>query len=194
MGLRERKKEQTKRRIAAVALRLFTERGFDAVTVTDIADAAEVAKATLFSYFPSKEALALDGVANDDLAGAVRNRRPGQTPLQALRAYFLALMADEIKPADGDEIIGRMQVIFASPALSNAANALLYQQRQRLAEVLKEPYGPAAPYAAAQIAATVLTLQETVFQHLSSGAEPREVAHEFARDIDLAFDLLEQGH
>ncbi|MFC0105033.1 TetR family transcriptional regulator [Kibdelosporangium aridum] len=45
---------------------------------------AEVAKATLFSYFPSKEALALEGVGDDDLAGVVQDRPPGHTPLQAL--------------------------------------------------------------------------------------------------------------
>ena len=58
-SLRERKKEQTRQRIAAVALRLFAERGFDAVTVNEVAEAAEVAKATLFAYFPTKESLVL---------------------------------------------------------------------------------------------------------------------------------------
>ena len=57
MGLRERKKTQTRQHIAQVAWRLFADHGFDRVTVADIAREAEVAVATVFNYFPTKEAL-----------------------------------------------------------------------------------------------------------------------------------------
>jgi AcrR family transcriptional regulator len=187
-GLRERKKEQTRLRIAAVALRLFGERGFDAVTVNEIAAAADVSKATLFTYFPSKEALVLQGVGDDDLAGIVARRETGQSPLQALRAHYRAF-AEEPVPDLGD-VVTRMQMIFASPALSGAANALLYQQRQALTQVLAQEYGAqVAALMAAQIAATVLTLQESFFHQLAAGRQP-----ELAGDVELAFDLLEHGH
>jgi AcrR family transcriptional regulator len=187
-GLRERKKEQTRLRIAAVALRLFGERGFDAVTVNEIAAAADVSKATLFTYFPSKEALVLQGVGDDDLAGIVARRETGQSPLQALRAHYRAF-AEELVPDLGD-VVTRMQMIFASPALSGSANALLYQQRQALTQVLAQEYGAqVAALMAAQIAATVLTLQESFFHQLAAGRQP-----ELARDVELAFDLLEHGH
>jgi AcrR family transcriptional regulator len=187
-GLRERKKEQTRRRIAEVALRLFVERGFDAVTVNEIAAAADVSKATLFTYFPSKEALVLQGVGDDDLAGIVARRETGQSPVQALRAHYRAFAEGPV-PDLGD-VVPRMQMIFASPALSGAANALLYQQRQALTQVLAQEYGQqVAALMAAQIAATVLTLQESFFHQLAAGIEP-----ELAGDVELAFDLLEHGH
>ncbi|RAG86789.1 TetR family transcriptional regulator [Streptacidiphilus pinicola] len=193
-GLRERKKDQTRQRIAAVALRLFTERGFDAVTVNEIAEAAEVAKATLFAYFPSKEALALHGVAGDDLAGIVTQRPAEQTFLEALRAHHHALATGEMPAAGLDALIARVRVIQDSPALQQAATGLLYRQREALAHVLTEEYGPtAAALMAAQIAASLLTVQETYFHRLIGGASAKAAGRALAKDVDLAFDLLEHG-
>ncbi|GAA1937080.1 TetR family transcriptional regulator [Kitasatospora viridis] len=194
-GLRQRKKEQTRQRIAAVALRLFAERGFDAVTVNEIAEAAEVAKATLFAYFPTKESLVLHGAGDDDLAGVVvTGQAAGQTFLAALRAHFRAFAAGRLSAADLDAVLVRVRVIQDSPALRDSANALLYQQRQALAQVLADQYGPtAAALMAAQVAASLLTLQEAYFQRLSGGAGAEEAGQELARDVELAFDLLEHG-
>lgn len=193
-GLRERKKEQTRRRIAAVALRLFAERGFDEVTVNEIAEAAEVAKATLFAYFPTKESLVLGGVAGDDLAAIVARRAPGQPFLAALREYFRGLAAAGVPEAELGALLTRLRVITGSPALSAAANALLYQQRRELARALAGSRGqPAADLIAAQVAASLLTLQETYFQRLLDGVSPPEAARLLAQDVELAFDLLEHG-
>jgi AcrR family transcriptional regulator len=193
-GLRERKKEQTRQRIAAVASRMFAERGFDAVTVNEIAEAAEVAKATLFAYFPTKESLALNGVGGDDLAGIVARRPADQTFLEALRTHYRAFATGQIPHADLDALLARLRVIQDSPALKNAANGLLYQQRQALAQALTDEYGPtAAALMAAQIAATLLTLQETYFQRLLDGTCAQDAGRALARDVELAFDLLEHG-
>ncbi|MFJ4521860.1 TetR family transcriptional regulator [Streptomyces sp. NPDC088810] len=193
-GLRERKREQTRQRIAAVALRLFTERGFDTVTVNEIAEVAEVAKATLFAYFPTKEALVLHGVSGDDLAGIVARRPADQTFLEALRAHHRALAAEPPRETDLDALMTRVRVIQDSPTLQNAANSLLYQQRQALAQVLADEYGPTkAALVAAQIAASLLTLQETYFQRLSGGVSAKDAGRALAQDVELAFDLLEHG-
>ncbi|MER7001432.1 TetR family transcriptional regulator [Dactylosporangium sp. NPDC000555] len=193
-GLRERKKEQTRQRIAAVASRMFAERGFDAVTVNEIAEAAEVAKATLFDYFPTKESLALQGVGGDDLAGIVARRPAGQTFLEALRAHYRAFAAGQMPEADLDKLLTRVRVIQDSPALQNAASSLLYQQRQALAQILTDEYGPtAAALMAAQIAASLLTLQETHFKRLLDGASAQEAGRVLAQDVELSFDLLEHG-
>jgi AcrR family transcriptional regulator len=193
-GLRERKKEQTRQRIAAVALRLFAERGFDAVTVNEIAEAAEVAKATLFTYFPTKESLVLDGVGGDDLAGIAARRPPDQTFLAALRAHYRALAAVQVPAAELDALITRVRVIWDSPASQAAASAPLYRQRQELARVLADEYGEtAAGLMAAQVAASLLTLQESYFQRLLDGAPPPDANRALAQDAELAFDLLEHG-
>ncbi|MFJ8313404.1 MULTISPECIES: TetR family transcriptional regulator [unclassified Streptomyces] len=193
-GLRERKKEQTRQRIAAVALRLFAERGFDAVTVNEIAEAAEVAKATLFTYFPTKESLALQGVGEDDPAGIVARRQPGESPLVALRAHYRAFVVGQTAPVNHEALIAQMRVIHDSPVLSSAVNGLLYQQRQALARVLAEEHGEtAATLMAAQIAASLLTLQESYFHRLLGGASPKEAGRALAEDVELAFDLLEHG-
>ncbi|TNY38102.1 TetR/AcrR family transcriptional regulator [Thermomonospora catenispora] len=193
-GLRQRKKEQTRRRIAAVALRLFTERGYDAVTVNEIAEAAEVAKATLFAYFPTKESLVLQGVGDDDPAGIVASRPPDRHWLEALRTHYRAFAARRIPPAELDTLLARLRVIHASPTLQGAANALLYRQRRALAQVLAEEHDPTtAALMAAQVAASLLALQETHFQRLLDGADAEDAGRALAQDVERAFDLLEHG-
>jgi AcrR family transcriptional regulator len=193
-GLRERKKEQTRQRIAAVALRMFAERGFDGVTVNEVAEAAEVAKVTLFAYFPTKESLVLHDVAGDDLAGIVARRPSGQSFLDALRVHHHALAVHEMPQAHLDALLARVRVIRDSPTLRNAAEALVYRQRQELAKVLAEEYGPtAAALMAAQIAACLLTLQEIYFQSLLDGVGAQDAGGALARDVELAFDLLQHG-
>ncbi|MFJ6602084.1 TetR family transcriptional regulator [Streptomyces lydicus] len=193
-GLRERKKEQTRQRLAATAWRLFAERGFEAVTVSEIAEAAEVAKATLFSYFPTKESLALQGVGDEDLAGIVAGRPAGTSPLDALRTHYRDFAAGPMTGIDTEVLVSRVRVIFDSPALSSAAHALLYQQRQKLAEVLAAEHGEtAAALMAAQISASLVTLQETFFRRLAAGAALEDARRRLAEDVELAFGLLAHG-
>ena len=91
MGLRDRKKLATRRKLGEVAFRLFTERGFDAVGVREIADAADVSVTTLFKYFPSKESLVFDEdeEIEAELVQAVRERPPGVSIPEALRRYMV---------------------------------------------------------------------------------------------------------
>lgn len=193
-GLRERKKEQTRRRIAEVALRLFAERDFAAVTMTEIADAAEVSRATLFSYYPTKESLVLADVGAEDLAAVVTGRPAGSTPLAALRGYYRDLAAGPIAELDREATVTRLGVILASPALSAAANSLLYRQRERLAAALAEEYGErVAAIVAAEVTAAVLTIQERYFRRLVDGADPVAAGRGLADDVTLAFDLVERG-
>src|SRR3954470_5407116 len=95
MSLRERKKQETRQVLSEGATRLFGARGFDNVTVAEIAAVANVSKMTVFNYFPRKEDLLFDRQeeAQELLEGAVRGRQPGETAVAALRRLALALLA-----------------------------------------------------------------------------------------------------
>src|SRR3954454_18152863 len=91
-GLRERKKQRTRERIAETARQLFAERGFDAVRVAEIAEAADVAEKTVFNYFATKEDLVYWRLEafEDELLGAIRERKAGESVLDAFSRFVLA--------------------------------------------------------------------------------------------------------
>src|ERR671923_2890529 len=91
LGLRERKKQQTRQLIAETARRLFTERGFQRVTVAEIARAAEVSEQTVFNYFPTKEDLVYWRLESfeEELLAAVRERKAGESVVQAFGRFVL---------------------------------------------------------------------------------------------------------
>src|ERR1700744_4046056 len=93
LGLRERKKQQTRETIARAALRLFAERGYDETTLADIAEAANVAPRTIFGYFESKEDILL--WEEDSFLGELKRRldqRPdGTTTVDAIREFLSAM-------------------------------------------------------------------------------------------------------
>jgi AcrR family transcriptional regulator len=91
-GLRELKKARTRQLIADVAARLFAERGYEHVTVSDVAREAEVSEQTIYNYFPSKERLVIDRdqQVQDRLVGLIRARAPGVSAAAAIREFVLA--------------------------------------------------------------------------------------------------------
>lgn len=104
MGLRERKKIQTRRRLLAEAARLFGERGFDQVSVAEIAEAADVSKMTVFNYFDSKEDLVLAPMEEHigDVAQVVRDRVHGESAV-GRRAPPVPGRCREPRPVGRDE-------------------------------------------------------------------------------------------
>jgi AcrR family transcriptional regulator len=135
-GLRERKKEQTRQAIAQAAQRLFSERGFDAVTVTEVAREAEVSEGTVFNYFPTKEDLFYSGMENFEaaLVDAVGERPPGTSALAAFRDFVLDRSG---AVADRVEVIEKAaRIIEASPALRAREREIVAESTEALAEVL----------------------------------------------------------
>jgi AcrR family transcriptional regulator len=121
LGLRERKKQRTRTLIAETARRLFLERGFDRVTVAEIAQEAEVAEKTVFNYFPTKEDLFYSGLElfEERLLDAVRKRDPSESILAAFARFVTeprGLLAD--KNADAlERLRAANRLIVDSPAL-----------------------------------------------------------------------------
>ena len=140
-GLRERKKEQTRAAIAHTAITLFLERGFEQVSIAEIAEAAGVAKQTVTNYFPNKEDLVLtaqDGLI-PDLAGTVRGRAPGETPVAALHRFVrseLDRRAEWTQLHDGVTPFARMGL--ASPTLTLAFVRLWGEIEADLARAFEE--------------------------------------------------------
>ena len=143
VGLRERKKQQTRELIADTAHRLFTDRGFDATTVAQIARAANVSEVTVFNYFPTKEDLVFGGMQffEQTLLDAVRTRAHGESVLEAIRRPVFAgfpLLADEKRIRS---IVAARKLISASPSLEAQEREIIGRYTRLLAEQLAEEAG-----------------------------------------------------
>src|SRR5215213_178932 len=150
-GLRERKKQQTRQLIADTARRLFAERGFDAVTVVEVARAAEVSEATVFNYFPTKEDLFYNRLEafEEELLAAIGEREPDTSVLAAFRDFILRQRGVfDIKAAGGDEaateqVLTVTRVITDSPALLARERQVFAEYSRSLASLIAEETGAA---------------------------------------------------
>jgi AcrR family transcriptional regulator len=160
-GLRERKKQRTRRQIIDAAMGLFAERGYHATTIADIAEAADVAPRTFFSYFPSKEAVVFHNVDRnlDGLRSALRDRLPGETAFDALRR-FVDAMFDEWTAA-GDEALLRKRLCREDEGLANFEGGVMARLHELLLEAiaadLDEPPDALRPRLVAAAAVAALT-------------------------------------
>ncbi|SEG76162.1 transcriptional regulator, TetR family [Actinacidiphila yanglinensis] len=202
-GLRERKKLRTSELISDTAVELFMARGFDNVSVADVADAAEVSKKTVFNYFPAKEDLVLSQIGDheDEAARVVREREPGESPVAALRRHFLALLRafDPIAGlTDIEEVLAFRRMVLSTPSLK----LRLLEQWSRgeeslaraLAEALDRPADALLPAAlAAQVIAVQRVLSGRNLERMLAGERPADVLAECTAEAEAAFGLLEAG-
>ncbi|MFI6548525.1 TetR/AcrR family transcriptional regulator [Streptomyces prunicolor] len=198
LSLRERKKRATWQRISNVATGLFKARGFDQVSVAEVARAAEVSTMTVFNYFPRKEDLFLDRIpeAVEVLSGAVRHRAPGETPLAALRRLSLELR-DQHHPLAGpnDAFPDFWQVVIDSPALRARAREGLEEIENALSDALAEtaPDIPDPALAAALIVAAYRSVYGTTARRLLAGERGEGPAEDHHVRMAAAFDTLERA-
>jgi AcrR family transcriptional regulator len=115
-GLRERKKQRTRWAIQEHALRLFAQQGFDATTVEQIAEAAEISPSTFFRYFKTKEDVVVEDRYDEMIATAIEATPPGMGPFETLRQALLGSMA-QLDAAEAEQILFRMRLIYSVPAL-----------------------------------------------------------------------------
>jgi AcrR family transcriptional regulator len=141
-GLRERKKEQTRRHIAETARRLFADRGFEQVTIAEIAGAADVAVQTVFNYFPTKEDLVYWRLSSfeDELLAAVRDRATGTSALEAFQGFLLNQqgLLGQHDPQAREELMSFTRMISDSPALRARERQIFAGYTDALAALLAE--------------------------------------------------------
>ncbi|HEX5120149.1 MAG TPA: TetR/AcrR family transcriptional regulator [Pseudonocardiaceae bacterium] len=200
-GLRERKKRETRQRISDVATVLFVTRGFDSVTVADIAAEADVSRVTVFNYFRRKEDMFFDrhDEARALFTGAVRDRQPGESIPAALRRVLLDL-ADRRHPLSGlrDGIEPFVRTVRDSPTLQAAARENREALARDLAESIAQDTGaePADPLPTL-VASAVLAAYRTAYRLATEGVLAGESAAALwprYRDlVNTAFDMLEHG-
>jgi AcrR family transcriptional regulator len=151
-GLRERKKQQTREHIAAIARRLFAERGFEHVTVSEIAREADVAEKTVFNYFPTKEDLFYSRLEafEEELLTAVRTRDRGQSVVDAVAAFLLTPRGAFARLPAGDraaalaELRTVTRIVTESPALLAREQRVFERYTASLAALLAEETGAKA--------------------------------------------------
>ena len=185
-GRRERKKAATRQKIADAALRLFLERGYDAVGIRDVAAEADVAVTTLFSHFASKEALVFeqDEDFEQRLTRAVTDRAPHEPLVPALRREILALVRH--CTADGAAPIWRM--IDGSPALREYEESMRLRHAESLATAIAaDPDLPVTATACRAIARFAID----AFSLAREAAGPEAAVDEIFRMIEAAWEAAQ---
>jgi AcrR family transcriptional regulator len=206
LGLRERKKQRTRAHIADIARRLFAERGFDQVTVVEIARAAEVAPATVFNYFPTKEDLFYSRLEafEEELLTAVRERPPGQSILAAFAAFLLdqrgvlAMDAPGGERAATEKVQTITRVITGSPALLAREREVFDDYARNLAALIAEDTGAKPGDVTCQVVAnTLLGLHRALIDHVReqalAGASASRIRRSVQTEAKGTLAQLERG-
>ncbi|MGW0770001.1 TetR/AcrR family transcriptional regulator [Streptomyces sp. NPDC002676] len=202
-GLRERKKQQTRRAISEAAISLFLERGFDKVSVADVAAVANVSTVTVFNYFPTKEDLALHRFEDhfDDLVAIVLNRESGESALGAVRRHFLAGLdrRDVVTGLnDNEHFLAFQRMVLAAPSLRLRVLEQTTRTVDALAVTLAEQTGSepgdiTARAAASQLCSAQTELVRENVRRLAAGEKADAVYPDAVVAAQRVFTLLEQG-
>jgi AcrR family transcriptional regulator len=205
-GLRERKKRLMRQQLSDTATEMFMERGFDAVRVSEIAEACGVSEKTVFNYFPTKESLLLDRW--DSTMASLRTglAEPGVSPVEAT----LRILADELTgmmswlAAQDDPVQARAAIqrfgtlIRATPALRAHERDMMDRLTAVAAEIMAERAGMRPEDPEPQIAAiALLGLWDIQFQglrkHLTGTGTPAQVHQAVTADVQRAAQLIDDG-
>ncbi|MFE4331514.1 TetR/AcrR family transcriptional regulator [Streptomyces sp. NPDC056831] len=196
MSLRERKKQLTYQAVSDAAIAMFLERGFDKVSVAEVAAAADISKPTLFRYFPTKEDLALHRFADheDEAARVVAARADTESPLDALRRHFLDGLErrDPVTGlCDAPQVLAFMRLLYGTPSL--VARMYAYQGRSEAA--LARALGDRVRdrLAAGQIIAVQRILGLENWRLIDAGESADEAYGGAVEAAELAFAQLRSG-
>lgn len=198
MSLREQKKRQTRERIAETAWGLFTERGFDQVTVVEVARAAQVSEATVFNYFPTKEDLFSSRFEafGERLVEAVRTRPSGDSAPAAFRKRLLASGGLLALVAAGDaDALDQLRTVNGLIADSPVLRAREQRALATCADALAETLG--GDISARVVADALFGVHRALIEHVRERVladdDPASLAADVRRLAAQAFSLLEGG-
>ncbi|MEV0276133.1 TetR/AcrR family transcriptional regulator [Streptomyces sp. NPDC050610] len=181
-GRRERKKAATRQAIAAAALRLFLEHGYDHVSIRGIAEAADVSTATVFKHFTGKEALVFDQEESMDtrLIAAVRQRAPGEDVLDALRRHVLDTWLPIAAHPQWQEF---NHLVTATPALRAYAERMWARHTDTLSAAIADEFGAEHD----DLACTALARFVLEVPVLAQGRKDHRAA------VEEVFDIIANG-
>jgi AcrR family transcriptional regulator len=200
LGLRERKKQQTREAIADTALRLFTERGFDAVPVAEVAREANVSEATVFNYFPTKEDLVYHRLAafETELLDAIRDRPAGEAALAAFGRFVLEPRGYLATKEPDERFLAIPRMIEQSPALLARERQIFERFTLALAALLAEETGARPDAIEPRVAAEALigvhrALVGYARREMLAGRGPQALGRDVRERGRRAVALLEGG-
>ncbi|MGW7488607.1 TetR/AcrR family transcriptional regulator [Streptomyces sp. NPDC054786] len=170
VGLRERKKIQTRQAIRRAAYRLFEEQGYDATPVDQIAEAADVSPSTVFRYFPTKEDIVLTDEYDAVLETGLRARPAGEPMVESMRQVTIEALR-KIAEEDRTELVQRVRLIREVPAIRGRTAENTARDAEMLAAVLAERSGrPADDLELRVIIGAILAgLQEAMLSWVEEG-------------------------
>ena len=194
MGLRETKKLQTRDAIAGEAMRLFATRGFDHVTVAEVADAAGVSEKTVFNYFPTKEDLFFDEVPArlEALASAIHERKEGVSVFASLRGLQLRDCGRLCSPM----FATFARIIEESPALQAKELEIMGRFAETLTEAFRTELGVSeldARVAANAIVSVHWQFFRNARRHALEGKHGPAAERKLRTELSRAYGLLENG-
>ncbi len=194
-GLRERRKQETRQVISNVATTMFLDRGFDEVTIADVAGAAGVAKMTVTNYCPRKEDLVFDRAEAiiGGLADVLISRAPGESLLAAVRRDYAELVA-RADVTIGLSSAGFAEMIDNSPVLVNRGLEMLNDRERALGDAIAAETGtddPQQRIAAALLASVHRVLYAEGTRRSMAGEPRKQICAALGAAASQAFDLLE---
>jgi AcrR family transcriptional regulator len=199
-GLRERKKQQTRRTIAEAAKRLFLERGFEQVSVAEVARAADVSEQTVFNYFPTKEDLVFERMDTFEhaLLTAVRERPEGEAALRAFVRFILD-SSDTAMAGDGRRRVAELtRLVMASPSLMARERQIVAKYTDALTALLAEETGAGPGDIEPRLAAeAMMAFHRSLVDFARRRARSRKSSADLAVEIrtagERALEFLERG-
>lgn len=200
LGRRERKKQQTRERIAETARRLFGERGFERVTVAEIAREADVAEQTVYNYFPTKEDLVYWRLESfeEALLGAVRDREPGESMPAAFGRWLLAQRGLLGETPLSPELVALTRMITESPSLLDRERQIFARYADSLAGLIAQETGAAPGDVVPVVTANALldvhrALVNYARRRILDGARNPELQRDVRAQAEAALAALEGG-